>query len=168
MTGVIGSRHRVAGALLGLLSGAVALGVAQLTAGLIGGPSSPMIAVGNAAIDAAPAGLKEFAIRTFGSNDKRALLIGIGTILAIVAVVLGILSIRRPRVGIVGLIAFGAVGMVAALTRPGAGPEDALPSIVGTAAGLWSFRWLRRSTGLAGTVPEAEPLPDEPDRLDRR
>jgi DMSO/TMAO reductase YedYZ molybdopterin-dependent catalytic subunit len=162
------AHHPVAGALLGLLSGAVALGVAQLAAGIFGGPSSPMIAVGNATIDAAPAGVKEFAIRTFGSNDKRALLIGIGAILAIVAIVLGILSIRRPRVGIVGLIVFGAVGMVAALTRPGAGPEDALPSIVGTAAGLWTFRWLRRSTGLTGTALEPEAPSDEPGRVDRR
>ncbi len=150
--------HRVAGGILGLLSGAVALGVAQLMAGLVGGPSSPMIAVGNAAIDAAPAGVKEFAIRTFGTHDKRALLIGIGVILAVVAVVLGMLSIRRPRVGIVGLLAFGTVGLVAALTRPGAGIEDAIPSVVGTAAGLWTFRWLRRSTGLVD--PEASATGD--------
>ena len=58
------NRHRVAGAFLGLLSAAVDLGVAQLVAGLVGGTSSPVIAVGSAAIDLAPPWLKSFAIRT--------------------------------------------------------------------------------------------------------
>ena len=165
-------RHRVAGGFLGLLSGAVALGAAQLIAGLLGGESSPMIAVGSASIDAAPAWVKEFAIRTFGTNDKRALLIGIAVILAIVAVVLGIASIRRPRVGMIGLVVFGAIGLVAALTRPSSGLEDAIPSIAGTAAGLWTFRWLRRQTGLPD--PSAPPPTgsrkrrQEPEALDRR
>ena len=144
--------HRVAGGFLGLLSGAAALGVAQLIAGLLGGQSSPMIAVGGATIDAAPSWVKEFAIRTFGTNDKRALLIGIAVILAVVAIVLGIASIRRPIVGIVGLVAFGTIGLAAALTRPNAGPSDAIPSIVGTAVGIWVFRWLRRQTGLPDPV----------------
>ena len=165
-------RHRVAGGFLGLLSGAAALGVAQLIAGLLGGQSSPMIAVGSASIDAAPSWVKEFAIRTFGTNDKRALLIGIAVILAIVAIVLGIASIRRPRVGIVGLVAFGAIGLAAALTRPNAGPSDAIPSIVGTAVGIWVFRWLRRQTGLpdpATPPPKGSPTgSQQPPGLDRR
>jgi len=162
----------VAGGFLGLLSGAVALGVAQLVAGLLGGESSPMIAVGGATIDAAPAWVKEFAIRTFGTNDKRALLIGIAVILAIVAIVLGIASIRRPRVGMIGLAVFGAIGLVAALTRPSAGAKDAIPSIVGAVVGLWAFRWLRGQMGLPH--PDA-PVPtgsrgrsQEPEALDRR
>jgi DMSO/TMAO reductase YedYZ molybdopterin-dependent catalytic subunit len=165
-------RHWVAGGSLGLLSGAAALGAAQLMAGLIGGASSPMIAVGNATIDAAPSWVKGYAIRTFGSSDKRALLIGIGVILSIVAVVLGIISIRRPKVGMIGLVAFGAIGMVAALTRPTSGPEDAIPSIVGTAVGIVVFRWLRRATGSPdpGTPsPKGSSPPIEtPGTFDRR
>ena len=89
------------------------------------------------------------------------------------AVVLGILSIRRPRVGIIGLAVFGAIGIVAALTRPTSRPVDAIPSIVGTAVGIWAFRWLRRATGLPD--PEAAPpkgakrtAAEEPASLDRR
>ena len=44
----------MAGALIGLLSGAVAIGAAQLVAGFVGGTSSPVIAVGGVAIDATP------------------------------------------------------------------------------------------------------------------
>ncbi|HUL86280.1 MAG TPA: hypothetical protein VLX89_12285, partial [Actinomycetota bacterium] len=98
------------GALVGLLSGAVALGVAQLAAGIFGGASSPMIAVGGVAIDATPPWLKDFAIREFGANDKRALLVGIGTILAIAAAVLGAASIRRPWIGAIGICVFGLIG----------------------------------------------------------
>jgi DMSO/TMAO reductase YedYZ molybdopterin-dependent catalytic subunit len=143
-------RHRSAGAFVGLASGAAALGAAQLVAGVTGGMSSPMVAVGSAAIDATPGWLKDFAIRTFGTHDKRALLIGIAAILAIAAIVLGAASVRRPRVGVIGLLALGAIGVIASLTRPVSGIEDAVPSILGTAVGIAVFRWLRRSTGVEG------------------
>lgn len=136
------------GALVGLLSGAVALGVAQLAAGLFGGASSPMIAVGGAAIDATPPWLKDFAIREFGANDKRALLIGIGTILAIGAAVLGAASVRRPWIGAIGIISFGLIGALASISRPANGPADAIPSVIGTLAGLIGYVRLRAAAGL--------------------
>jgi DMSO/TMAO reductase YedYZ molybdopterin-dependent catalytic subunit len=139
---------RFVGGTIGLLSAAVAIGIAQLTAGVIGGGSSPILAVGSTAIDATPEWLKSFAIRTFGSNDKLALLTGIDVLLITAAVVLGIVALRRPRVGVIGLVVFGAVGAVAALTRPANGPVDAIPSLVGAAAGIGAFRLLRRSAGL--------------------
>src|SRR5262245_23459814 len=133
----------ILGATIGLLSGAVAIGIGQLAAGLVGGASSPMIAVGGVAIDATPEWLKSFAIRTFGSNDKAALLTGMGVVLAIAAVVLGIVSIRRPRAAIVGLVALGGIGATAAITRPANDLSAAIPAIVGTIAGIWTFVWLR-------------------------
>ncbi len=136
------------GALVGLLSGAVALGVAQLAAGLFGGASSPMIAVGGMAIDATPPWLKDFAIREFGANDKRALLIGIGMILAIAAAVLGAASVRRPWIGAIGIIAFGLIGALASVSRPANGPADAIPSVIGTLAGLVAYVRLRAAAGL--------------------
>jgi DMSO/TMAO reductase YedYZ molybdopterin-dependent catalytic subunit len=163
------SRHRVAGAFLGLLSGGVALGVAQLTAGIVGGTSSPVIAVGASAIDLAPRGVKEFAIRTFGASDKAALLIGIGAVLAVAAVILGIASVRHPRVGMIGIVGLGAIGLVASLSRPTATAAYALPSVVGTVAGLLTFRTLRRAAGLpdSGASPR-EVAAAEPIGVDRR
>ena len=73
------------GALAGLLTGAVAVGVGQLVASLGAQNSSPLVAVGDASIGLAPAPVKNFAISEFGSHDKTALLIGIGVVLAICA-----------------------------------------------------------------------------------
>ena len=82
----------LAGALAGLLAAAVAMGIAQLAAGLTVPQSSPVLAVGQAAIDLTPPAVKDFAISTFGADDKTALLIGILVVLAAFAVVIGMLA----------------------------------------------------------------------------
>ncbi|HEX7148381.1 MAG TPA: molybdopterin-binding oxidoreductase, partial [Actinomycetota bacterium] len=131
-----GSRgRRGSGALAGLLACGAALGVAELLAGVVGGQASPLVAVGGAAIDATPEWLKELAIRTFGERDKLVLLAGMAVVLAGFAVAVGLLAVRRPRLGLTGVALFGAVGAAAALTRPDAGPVDALPSLAGAVAG---------------------------------
>ena len=162
------SPGRIVGGTIGLLSAAVAIGIAQLTAGMIGGASSPILAVGSTAIDATPEWLKSFAIRTFGSNDKLALLSGIDVLLVIAAVVLGIAALRRPRVGVIGLVVFGVVGATAALTRPANGPVDAIPSLVGSAAGIGAFLLLRRSAGLTHAHGETASPPARVPGFDRR
>jgi DMSO/TMAO reductase YedYZ molybdopterin-dependent catalytic subunit len=170
-------RHLLVGAAVGLLSGAVALGIAQLTAGLVGGTSSPVIAVGGSVIDAVPRPVKDFAVRTFGTGDKAALLSGIGILLAVAAALLGMASIRRPRVAVIGLLVLGGIGALAAVTRPGASLAALLPSLAGTAAGIVAFGRLRIATGLVtspppprtrmgGAVPARPPSP--PGTLDRR
>jgi DMSO/TMAO reductase YedYZ molybdopterin-dependent catalytic subunit len=110
--------------------------VGQLVAGLTGSVGSPVIAVGEASIDLTPPPVKDFAISTFGSNDKTALLTGILVLLAVFAAVIGVLAVRRFRYGVVGLGIFTAVGLISALTRPTASAADVLPSLVGGAAGL--------------------------------
>ena len=62
-------------ALSGAVSAAVALGVSELAAGLLGLPSL-IEGMGNWVIDVVPTPLKEWAIATFGTNDKLVLLIG--------------------------------------------------------------------------------------------
>ncbi len=150
---------RIAGGLIGLLSGAAAIGLSELAAGFIGGASSPIIAVGSTAIDATPEWLKSFAIREFGSHDKLALLVGIDAIMAIAAIVLGVLSIHRPRRGVIGLMVFGAIGVAASVTRPANGIVDAIPSIVGTGAGIGTYLFLRRRAGLTATEPSESERP---------
>ena len=71
------ARRALRGALAGLVAAGLALGVAELAAGLVGPLSSPVVAVGGAAIDMTPVPVKDFAITHFGSNDKTALLTGI-------------------------------------------------------------------------------------------
>jgi DMSO/TMAO reductase YedYZ molybdopterin-dependent catalytic subunit len=136
--------RRGAGAVAGLLACAAALGVAELLAGVVGGQASPLVAVGGAAIDATPEWLKDFAIRAFGERDKLVLLAGMGVVLAGLAAVVGLLAVRRLGLGLAGVAAFGVVGAAAAFSRPGGGPLDALPSMIGALAGAGALAALVR------------------------
>jgi DMSO/TMAO reductase YedYZ molybdopterin-dependent catalytic subunit len=129
----------VTGLFTGLITAGVALGVGQLVAGLTGSVGSPVVAVGSASIDLTPPPVKDFAISTFGSNDKTALVTGILVLLAVFAAVIGVAAVRRFRYGVAGLAVFTAIGLAAALSRPTAGPADVLPSLVGGAAGLFAM-----------------------------
>ncbi len=83
-----------------------------------------------------PEWLKSFAIRTFGEQDKRVLLIGIGIVLGIAVAIVGAASWRRPRLAIGASVVLGAIGAAAAVTRPANDLGDAIPSIAGAAAGV--------------------------------
>ena len=82
-----GTRLAAAGA--GLLAAGAGVAASSLVASLFTGVPSPIISVGNAAIDLAPPFLKDFAIETFGANDKAVLLTGIYTVVALVAAAAG-------------------------------------------------------------------------------
>ncbi|MFF5209757.1 molybdopterin-dependent oxidoreductase [Streptosporangium sp. NPDC000396] len=133
-----------AAALIGLVSGAVAVGVSLLAAGLVKASAFPVVAVGDAVVDLTPAGLKEWAIRTFGENDKTVLLAGIFLVLAAIAAAVGVLAARDIRYGLAGLAAFGGVGILAVLTRPDAGPVDVVPTVAGVAAAVFALHRLMR------------------------
>jgi DMSO/TMAO reductase YedYZ molybdopterin-dependent catalytic subunit len=165
-------RRLAVGAALGILSGAVALGVAHLVAGVLDGASSPVLAVGGVVVDVTPEWLKSFAIRTFGTADKLVLLGGIGVVLALAAVLLGIASVRRPILAIGGLLSLALIGALAAVTRPSNGPMAAVPSLAGGMAGIGAYILLRRAawlTPVGGREVSGveEPLP-APRGYDRR
>src|SRR3954468_24390870 len=128
--------RRVLGGLAGLIAAAVALGVAELVAGLVGRAASPVVAVGNAAITLVPEPLKEFAIRTFGARDKLALVSGVLVVVAIYAIVVGLVALRSRRAGTLGVAVLGVAGVIAAATRPSAGLLDGLPSLLGAVVGV--------------------------------
>ncbi|MDG4804732.1 sulfite oxidase [Micromonospora sp. WMMD980] len=135
----ISRRHA---ALSGVVAAAVALGVAEPVAVLTGPRSAPLIAVGGLVVDLVPEALKQFAIDVFGTYDKIALLVGTALLLAGFAALLGLAAARRLAFGLAGIAAFAALGVTAALTRPGADAFDALPSLVGAGLGgltLWAF-----------------------------
>jgi DMSO/TMAO reductase YedYZ molybdopterin-dependent catalytic subunit len=129
------ARRGLAG-LAGLLAAGVALGVGELAAGLVGPASSPVVAVGNAAITLVPESLKEFAIRTFGERDKVALVTGVLVVVAIYALVVGLIALRSRRAGALGVAVLGVLGATAATTRPSGGPLDGLPSLLGAVVGV--------------------------------
>ena len=140
-----GSRGFLAGIVTGLLSGAMAIGVAILAAAFVRPQASPVIAVGGAAIDRTPSAVKQFAIQYFGQNDKNVLLLGMYVVIAIIAMTIGVLGRRRLAVGMIGMAAFGVFGAFVALTRPESRATDGLPSLIGGAAGVAALIFLLRS-----------------------
>jgi DMSO/TMAO reductase YedYZ molybdopterin-dependent catalytic subunit len=152
------------GALAGLLAAAVALGFAELVAALVGPTSSPVIAVGDAVITLTPEAVKSFAIATFGENDKIALVVGTLLIIAGYALLLGVVALRARRIGLLGIALFGAVGALAAMTRPAGGALDALPSLAGASAGIVALLTLLAPLTAPSirAVPAAGGTPAEP------
>jgi len=117
--------------LAGLLTGAVALGVAELTAAVTGPNGAPVIAVGETAINLTPVPVKEFAIAHFGTHDKAALVAGILMLLAAFAALIGVLAVRRLAYGLAALGVFAAVGVAAAVSQGGG--LNVVPTLAGTA-----------------------------------
>lgn len=141
-TGSMSTTSRRYAALAGVTAATVAIGVAEPVAVLTGPRSAPLVAVGGVVVDAVPEPLKQFAIDVFGTADKIALLVGTALLLGGFAALIGVLAARRLAIGLAGIAALGAVGVAAALTRPGADLADALPSLVGGGLGalvLWLF-----------------------------
>ncbi len=136
----------------GLVAGVITVGVGTLLGGVLdrlglsGGQPAPVAAVGSAFIDLTPAWLKDLAIAAFGTNDKRALLVGTVVVLALVCAGVGLLARRRMPLALILFALVGTVGLAAVLTRPGASALDVLPTLVGTGVGLWFLSGSRLTT----------------------
>ncbi len=141
------------GAVAGVLAAAVAIGAAQLVAGLTAPASSPVLAVGQAAIDLTPLPVKDFAISAFGTADKTVLLGGILVVLALYAAVVGIVAVRRLAFGMWGLGLFAFIGLWAALTRPGSTADYLWPTLAGAAAGAFTLARLADAAGRLSALP---------------
>lgn len=131
-------------ALTGLLALAAALAAGHLTAAFVGLPASPYLAVGDAAVDLTPSWLKDFAIQTFGTNDKLVLLTGMAVVLMATAAAAGLASRTTPTPGTAVIAVFGVIGIAAVITRPDVGQLSVLAPIAAMAAGLYTFRYLHK------------------------
>lgn len=118
----------------GVASAAAGLGVAELVAVATGPRSAPVVAVGGAVVDSAPASVVHFATDVFGVHDKTALQVGTLVLLAAYAAAIGIVALRNIWYGVAGVALFGAIGAAAAVTRYDAGPPAVLPSVAGAVA----------------------------------
>jgi DMSO/TMAO reductase YedYZ molybdopterin-dependent catalytic subunit len=148
--------HLLAGAVVGVLAAAVAIGAAQLAAGLTSPQGSPVLAVGQSAIDLTPAPVKNFAISAFGSSDKAVLLGGILVLLALYAALVGMLAVRQLTLGLWGLGLFAFTGLAAAVTRPGSTAVYVVPTLAGAAAGAFALTRLARAAARL-SAPAAGP-----------
>jgi DMSO/TMAO reductase YedYZ molybdopterin-dependent catalytic subunit len=104
--------------------------------------ATPLFALGSTFIDFTPPRLKDFAIATFGTNDKAALFAGMGLTIFVLACALGVVAYRRWALGAAGVLFMGAVIVASVVTRAGVRPLDAVPSLLGTVAGLIVLRLL--------------------------
>jgi hypothetical protein len=129
-------------ALAGVVAAGVVLAVAELVGAFFKARATPVFALGSTFIDFTPSWMKDFAIATFGTNDKAALFVGMGLTIAVLACVLGVVAYRRWALGVLGVLFMGSVIVASVVTRAGVGPADAIPSVVGTVAGLMVLRLL--------------------------
>ena len=130
--------------LAGFASAAVLFSVAQLVSAFFATASAPMVAMGAVFIDLTPPWLKDFAIATFGTNDKLALFVSIGVIAAVASVIIGLLAKRSIAIamGCIVVLAIAIGGAV--ISRPETGLADLTPIILGTVASLLVLRILTR------------------------
>ena len=132
-----------ASALVGLVAMGLAIGIAELLAALgtwlgwVSTAASPLTSLGTTFIHLTPEWLKEYAIRTFGQNDKEALRIGMYVTLFLVALVIGLVARRSPRIAAGLTVVLILVTIAAIYSVTGATAFDALPIIIGGAAGVY-------------------------------
>jgi DMSO/TMAO reductase YedYZ molybdopterin-dependent catalytic subunit len=133
------------GALIGVTAVITGLAIAQLVASLKNGLANPVVSLGNRIIDHVPAGAKEFAIKTFGINDKNALVVSIFLVVLVFAALIGrtFISGNQKR-------AYGAV-IVLTIIAGSASLFDAratvispLPSLIAGATTILVLRWFGR------------------------
>jgi DMSO/TMAO reductase YedYZ molybdopterin-dependent catalytic subunit len=149
------------GAVCGLITAAVAAGIAQLLAGLSIPQASPVDAVGQAAIGLTPGPVEHWATATFGTHDKDVLLTGVWVVLFCYAAVIGALAVRRLWVGLAGIGVFAAIGVAAAVTRTSATPGYAWPTIGGALVAAFALYRLVETARAAAraSAAAAPPLP---------
>ncbi len=142
----------------GIVVAVVALAVAEALTALRRSWRSPVLDVGDRMIDilAEYPTLKEQAIDWFGTNDKLALLVGIGALLTVYAFVMGVVAIRKSLlVGSLMVGLFAIIGTWAALGRANSSLGAIVPTLVGAAAGAASLRFISRR--LAAPTATDEP-----------
>jgi DMSO/TMAO reductase YedYZ molybdopterin-dependent catalytic subunit len=151
--------------LLGVVAGVIAalagLAAAELVVGLVRDSASPVVPVGQEVIDRVPAGVREWAIDTFGTADKAVLVTGSLLTLLVVGSFVGALAARGMFAAAATITAgVGLVGVLAALNRPAPSVGEILPSVVGTAVSIGVLWWLTaprrgRSVAAAGEASTA-------------
>lgn len=129
-------------ALMGLLALGSAMALAELVAGFTGPDTVPVVAVGTAVIPLTPESVKEEVIRHFGTSDKTVLIVGTIVVVTILAILAGVLGRRHPSIGNALVVVMGAVGGIAAATRPTAAPLDVAPSVVAAVTGVLVLQFL--------------------------
>ena len=110
-------RRQIWDGISGLLAAAVALGVAELVAAVLG-PPSLVVAVGDYVVDHSPGDVTKAVIDTLGTKDKPALLLLIVVSSLGIGALLGPAAGRRFSVGVAGFAVSGIAGALAGTRLP--------------------------------------------------
>ena len=133
---------RTTGSVAGLVSLGAGLAAAHLVAGLWRDGRNPVVGVGDWIIDHVPGSVKDWAIRTFGTNDKLALIAGTLVVLCVVSAWLGRLAQRRLMPALLGIAGIGLLGGLASLDHANATWVSVLPAVIGSAVSAGVLAWL--------------------------
>ncbi|RJO80349.1 oxidoreductase [Nocardia panacis] len=147
----------------GIVSAGLTVGLAELLAVVFGPDSDPLDAIGRTVVDRTPDGVREWAITTFGTHDKTVLYVGMAVVAVVTAGLIGAVERAARPSGSILLAVLGLVTAVFAVNRGGL--SAALPTIIGTVAGIFTLRLLIARIGDNKT--EDEQLPAE-SGFDRR
>jgi len=145
--------------LVGVIAMGLAIGIAELLAafgewiGIFTTPASPLNSLGQTFIQFTPEWLKEFAIQTFGENDKAALTAGMGITLFLVAIVIGIVGRSNPRLAVIITVVLLLVTAGAVISRTGAGIADLVPILLGGVVGVYFLVTVFRRQVVAPVEP---------------
>ena len=134
---LVKGKRRIDG-LLGVIAVGAGLASAQLLASLKTGLNAPVVSIGNRVIDHVPSSVKEFAIRTFGVDDKRALVITIYFVVFVLSILIGrsYFSGKRTRAYSM-VIAMTAIAALASVLDANSGVLSLLPSLCAGAVTIW-------------------------------
>ena len=139
--------RRVRGALAGVAAVAMSFGLSELVAAILGVPSL-IQGIADRVVDSVSPGIKEFAIETFGTNDKLVLLIGIFVVALSLGALLGVLSRRRDQPIVIAVIVVAIVAALATARSAASGQlAPWLLALVAMVAGVTTFRWLMKGRG---------------------
>jgi DMSO/TMAO reductase YedYZ molybdopterin-dependent catalytic subunit len=157
------------GPVLGLVATGAGLAAAELVVGLVEGTSSPVVPVGQVFIDWVPKPLKDWAIETFGTNDKVVLVVGALVVLIGIGIGVGVLAMRGARAAAVALTCVtGVIGAWAVLTRPEPTLLKLLPTIIGTVVSIAVLLYLAPRPSATPASNESGVVAAESMEVDRR
>ncbi|HET7196820.1 MAG TPA: molybdopterin-dependent oxidoreductase, partial [Nocardioides sp.] len=148
----------------GILATLVGMAAGHLVAAFTDPAASPVLTVGSTVIDLTPTPLKEWAIRTFGANDKAVLVGSVMLGALVLAALAGLLARRRFVLGAGVLVVLVASAAVMALLRPGATALDVLPAIAAGVVGVAALALLTRSASREAESVPADGVGDGPSR----
>lgn len=129
----------------GAVAAGVALAVSEFVSGVVMSAPSLVESIGNWVVDNVPPAVKDWAIATFGANDKLALLVGITLVTMLIGAAVGVVARRRFTVAVFAFAGFGVLAVLAASREPDISlAAAAVPAIVAVIAGLAAMRLLYR------------------------